>query len=196
MTVLIDDANWGCLLRGCLIGIYRVETEEMEVGEVPVEYFQEPKFSRHDYLWVIADIVKGLLDKLSVDSKERVTICRGYVLREARERFVHQGYNCEPRKITGPFQEKLESQAIDYVNELGVGIDVSRLEQYGSLFFICLEWLKGGDLDAYALPEREIHAKTGWESYSIWAYNTLEMAKALARQRRIEGRKQRSKEER
>lgn len=183
MTILIDDANWGCLLRGCLVGGYRVETEEMAVDEVPVEYFQYPRFSKGEYLEIAADIVKNLLDKLGVGSKERVTICRGYVLREARQRFVHRGYNCEPGKITGPFQEKLESQAIDYVNELGVGIDVSRREQYGSLFFICLEWLKGGDLDAYALPEREIHAKTGWESYSIWAYNTLEMAKALARQR-------------
>lgn len=186
MTVLIDDANWGCLLRGCLIGIYRVETEEMAVVEVPVEYFQEPKFSKRDYLWVVADIVKSLLDKLSVGSRERITICRGYVLREARERFVHQGYNCEPGKITGAFQEKLESRAIDYVNEIGVGIDVSQLEQYGSLFFICLEWLKGGDLNAYALPEREIHAKTGWKTYPIWAYNTLDMGKALAQQHRIE----------
>ena len=158
----------------------------MLVSEIPVEYFQGARFSDHEYLKVAADLVKSHLEKLGVDSKERVTICTGYVLREARERFVHHGYNCEPGKITGPFQERLEKQAIDYVKEIGVDVDASQLEQYGNLFFVCLAWLKDGDLNATALLEREIHAKTGWASYPIWAYNTLDMARALSRQRRRE----------
>ncbi len=186
MTVLIDDANWGCLLRGCLVAAYRVETIEILVGEVPVDYFQTPKFQRRDYLTAVLEVTQNLLKELKANPQEPIQICSGWVLREVREWLRDQGYNWRTVKITGDFQEKLESRAINYVNELGVGIDVSQLEQYGNLFFVCLAWLKGGDLNAFALPEREINAKTGWKSYPIWAYNDLEMAKALARQLRSE----------
>jgi len=40
MTIQIDDAGWGCLLLGVLIGAYRVETGEFAFGEIAVEHFQ------------------------------------------------------------------------------------------------------------------------------------------------------------
>ena len=49
MTIQIDDAGWGCLLLGVLIGAYRVETGEFAFGEISVEHFQNGAFARQGY---------------------------------------------------------------------------------------------------------------------------------------------------
>jgi hypothetical protein len=184
MTILIDDSNWGCLLRGCLIGTYRIETKEMLVGEIPVHYFQEPKFSAKEYLTVAANIAEENLNKLHIDKNEPITCCSGFVLSEIREMLWNKKYHFNVGKIVGDFQEKLEAYSLQYLEEIGFKRGTLQLEEYKNLFYECLVWLKDGDMDSNPIPEREIHAKTGWGSYGIWAYHDLKTAQILAKERK------------
>ncbi len=72
MTILIDDSNYGCLLRGCLIGSYREETGEMAVSEIPVEYFQGSNFGAKVYLSMATKAVDENFAKLKVTIDERI----------------------------------------------------------------------------------------------------------------------------
>jgi len=68
------------------------------------------------------------------------------------------------------------------LHALGIYVDYETLtEKQGLLFWHCLRWLKGGNINARrAVPEREAMAKTGWESYNIWVSHPYQQAKRLA----------------
>jgi len=183
MSILIDDAGWGCLLGGTLIGAYQTKGEEMHIEEIPVEYFQGARFLRQEYLDAATKAVKKLLLGLGV-VREDILICTGYVLKDARAMLAREGYNWRSGRITGPFQDAVEKEALVYVERF-TGLKLDSTSDYRDSFMACLAWLKGDNLDdGLPLPERERFAKTGWPSYPIWAYNPLDLAKALTRERR------------
>jgi hypothetical protein len=182
MTIQIDDAGWGCLLLGVLIGAYRVETGEFAFGEISVEHFQNGAFARQDYLDVAVIVADELLMQLAVGLDEPIEVCRGYVLDGVRAWLSKQGYTWTTIKVEGPLQVLVENALLQKLHALGIKVDYSTLtEKQGLLFWHCLRWLKGGDMDATrALPERETLAKTGWSSYDIWVSHPYQQAKRLA----------------
>ena len=190
MTVQIDDAGWGCLLLGVLIGAYRIETEQFAFGEIPVEHFQNGAFARKDYLDGAMQVVDDLLVQLKVGLDEPVEICTGYVLDGVRAWLSRQGYNWTTTRVEGPLQVLVESALLQKLNALGIRVDYRTLTEKqgpalsaveGLLFWHCLRWLKGGNMDATrALPEREKLAKTGWASYDIWVSHPYQKAKTMA----------------
>jgi hypothetical protein len=184
MTVQIDDAGWGCLLGGVIIGAYRVETAEYAWGEVPVETFQGAAFARKEYLGGAARLAAQLFEQLRVPRDEPVEICSGYVLGGVREWLSGAGYRWRTVKVEGPLQVLAETTLQQRLQQIGLDVDYETLTgKQGLLFWLCLRWLKGGDVDAArVLPEREKYAKTGWASYSIWASHPYEEAKRLARE--------------
>ena len=80
MTIQIDDAGWGCLLGGTLIGAYHVETQVFRFAEIPVKQFQGAAFARKDYLTGAVTVAQGLFEALGVERDEPIQMCRGYVL--------------------------------------------------------------------------------------------------------------------
>jgi hypothetical protein len=184
VTVQIDDAGWGCLLGGVIIGVYRVETGQYAWGEVPVESFQGAAFARKEYLGEAARLAARLFEELDVQAGEPVEICSGYVLGGVREWLSASGYRWQQIKVEGPLQTLAETTLLQRLRQIGLdGLDYETLEKHGLLFWLCLRWLKGGDVDATrALPGRERHAKTGWASYGIWTTHPYEEAKRLARE--------------
>jgi hypothetical protein len=182
VTIQMDDAGWGCLLLGVLIGAYRVETREFAFGEVPVQLFQDGAFGRKDYLAGAVTVVDGLLAQLAVGPEEPIEICRGYVLDGVRAWLTRQGYTWTPTRVEGPLQVLVESALLQKLHALGIRVDYRTLtEKQGLLFWHCLRWLKGGDMEATrALPERQALAKTGWASYGIWVSHPYRQAKRLA----------------
>ena len=183
MTVQIDDAGWGCLIGGVLIGAYRVETQEFVCGEIPVQLFQDGAFACKDYLRGGATVVEQIFQQLEVPADEPVEVCRGYVLDGIREWLSEEGYNWIPAKIEGPLQSLIEGALLQKLQGLGIKVDYETLtKKQGLLFWHCLRWLKGGNIDATrALPEREALAKTGWASYEAWVSHPYQQAKRLAR---------------
>jgi hypothetical protein len=184
LTVQIDDAGWGCLLGGVIIGAYRIETEQYAWGEVPVEAFQGAAFARKEYLGGAARVAARLFEELDVPAGEPVQICSGYVLGGVREWLSAAGYRWRQIKVEGPLQALAETTLQQRLQQIGLEVDYETLtEKQGLLFWLCLRWLKGGDIDATrALPGREKHAKTGWASYEIWTTHPYEEAKQLARE--------------
>ena len=70
------------------------------------------------------------------------------------------------------------------LHSLGVtDVDYTTLTtKQGLLFWHCLRWLKGGDINAAGvLPDRAKHAKTGWANYRIWAKYPYAQAKQMAK---------------
>jgi hypothetical protein len=182
MTIQVDDAGWGCLIGGVLIGAYRIETEEFVFGEIPVQLFQNGAFARKDYLDGAVAVVDDLLMQLGAGLDERIEICRGYVLEGVRTWLSGQGYTWSTIKVEGPLQALVENALLQRLKALGIRVDYRTLtEKQGLLFWHCLRWLKGENIDATrALPEREALAKTGWASYEIWTSHPYQKAKRLA----------------
>lgn len=183
--IQIDDAGWGSLVGGVVIGACRVESPRTQHAfkEVPVTYFQGETFKKKLYLGVAADLALELMDELLVMKTEEVKVCTGYVLEAIRIKLMAEGYQVTPAKIGEPLQTLIEQELLDRVLAIGVDTDLETLTtKQGLYFWQCVNWLKGGDMDGQALPQREKHCKTGWASYSIWAHLPYETAKVRAKE--------------
>ena len=186
--VKIDDAGWGCLVGGVLLGIYREETSQFSYTEIPVEMFQGQAFACRQYHEAAYRLTPELLRSIDVSPEEPITVCTGEVLAGVRRYLADNGYNWHRGKITGGLQEKIETALMQKLNGLGIRVDYKTLtEKQGLLFWHCVRWLKGGNLNAKALPERERLCKTGWKTFRAWAdlpYNQAkEEAKRVRRRR-------------
>jgi hypothetical protein len=183
MTIQIDDANYGGLVGTCLIGIVRVDDAPASFQSValPIECFQGKAYDRGDYLDEATKACLELLSRLKVTNGEPVKLCQGWVFERAAPAIRKAGYNLWRGRIGEPMQSLIEEASCDYLASLGV--KVRRNMSFGAHFFACLAWLKGGNVNGRALPEREALAKTGWATYRVWA--TLSVARAKAAAQRI-----------
>jgi hypothetical protein len=179
--IQLDDAGWGCLLGGVVIGALR-PPDQYVWGEVPVESFQGQAFIEKRYLKEGGEVAGRLLDELGAKTDERVDCCTGYVLGGARSALSDRGYNVWPATIGDPLQTLVESTLQDRLAALGLHVDYETLTtKQGLLFWRCLEWLKGGNVDARcALAARERQAKSGWSTYRIWTEHPYAEARVLA----------------
>ncbi len=191
MTILADDANYGGLVGTCLVGAVRVEDSpaSFRVLEIPIAAFQSPAYERGDYLDEAAKSCLQLLADLKVPPTEPVHLCRGWVFERAESAVRRAGYNVHRGRIEDPLQTLIEQASVDYLRQIGV--DVRLGMKFGQHFFACLAWLKGGNVNGRALPDREKLAKTGWATYQPWA--TLSVARAKAEAARIRNARKRAR---
>lgn len=185
MTIQIDDAGWGSLMGGVLIGACREELPRTQHAfrEVPAGAFQGSAFESKAYLHLAADAAMELLEELRVPLDEPVRVCTGYVLRLVQPRLADNGYLSSPAKIGDPLQALIEREFLDRVLALGVETDFETMtEKQGLYFWQCVRWLKGGDVEAAdVIAARAQHCKTGWSTYRIWAFNPYSEAKSKAK---------------
>ncbi len=182
--IQIDDAGWGCLLGGVLIGAYREQTQEFACVEAPVNQFQGAAFIEKAYLAGAVDAARDVLAQLNVEKDEPIRICTGYVLDGIRGMLEAEGYQWQTAKIVGPLQERIEGALLERLHALGVrDLDYETLTgKQGLAFYKCLRWLKGENINAcQPAPGREQFAKTGWATYRAWAYLPYAQAKAEAK---------------
>lgn len=178
--IQIDDAGWGSLLGGVFISGYRVGTGEYATAEIPVTSFQDDNFRNRAYEKEVEYATICILGILGLQDNEEIEICRGEILKPAREYIVSHGYKMSETKIEGALQAKVESELLRKIKEYGLkGITMETTTQKQGLFFyLSLQWLKGGNLNGKVLKEREKYAKTGWPTYKFWADLPYEYAKA------------------
>jgi len=192
--IQLDDAGWGSLVGGVIVGACRTETPMTQHAfkEIPVGMFQGEAYAKKYYLRVAADLAVELMRDLRVMPGEEVHVCTAHVLEEARARLIAKGYNVIPGKIGEPLQTLIEQELLDRVLALGVRTDLETLTtKQGLYFWQCVNWLKAGDMKGKAIAQRAQHCKIGWPSYEIWANYPYQRAKVMAKQQRAERRRER-----
>jgi hypothetical protein len=159
--ILIDDAGWGDLILGVVIGALKRPTHRyipisyME-RRIPVSSFQPPNFENKRYLDDAIKIAEEIVEAMQPDVETRFKVCSGYVLSSIRRHLQDKGFNVDEVEITGELQEMVERSYVRWCIE--VGVPAERLEDERR-FSTLLEWVA-------EKPEiREKLVKTGWKSW-------------------------------
>ncbi len=159
-TVFVDDAGWGFPLGGVMIGA--TDGVTVETGLVPVDYFQDGRFERHEYLEYAAMVTLGLLKRFrAYPDTTLVEICTGYVNVGSREALRKAGYEVRVTDIKGLLQDELEKRFARYVRALGYPgyIDPKETHDPRKPFENVIKWIE-------EKPEERMKlAKTGWKYF-------------------------------
>lgn len=153
---MIDDAGWGDLILGVVIGALKPPDRRYMERRIPVSSFQSPNFENKQYLDDTVKIAEEIVEVMQPDRETRFKVCSGYVLSSIRRYLRNQGFNVEEVEITGELQEMVERSYMRWCRE--VGVPAERLEDKRR-FWALLEWV------AEKPKIREKLVKTGWKSW-------------------------------
>jgi hypothetical protein len=163
--ILIDDAGWGDLILGVVIGALQLPRGRYMRRRIPVSSFQSPNFENKRYLDDAVKIAKEIVEVMQPESETRFKVCTGYVLSGIRDYLRKQRFNVQEVKITGKLQEMVERSYIRWCKE--VGVPAERLKDRRR-FWALLEWV------AEKPKIREKLVKTGWKSWKQkWRENAF-----------------------
>ena len=154
--VLIDDAGWGDLILGVVIGAIKPPDPRYMERRIPVSSFQSPNFEDKKYLDDTVKIADEIVKIMRPDMETNFRVCSGYVLSGIRRHLRERGFRVEEVEVTGILQEKVERGYIRWCKEMGAPTE--RLEDKGR-FWTFLDWV------AESPRFREKFVKTGWESW-------------------------------
>ncbi len=154
--ILIDDAGWGDLILGVVIGALKLPDRRYLDRRIPVSSFQPPNFENKRYLDDAVKIAEEIVKVMQPDMETNFKVCSGYILSSIRRHLRNQGFNVEEVEITGELQEMVERSYVEWCKEVGVPT-----ERLGGKrrFWTLLEWV------AERPKIREKLVKTGWKSW-------------------------------
>jgi len=156
IEILIDDAGWGDLILGVVIGALKLPEHRYMERRIPVSSFQPPNFENKQYLDDAVKIAEEIVEVMRPDGETRFKVCSGYVLSSIRKHLQNRGFSVEEVEIIGELQEMVERSYIKWCEE--VGVPAERLEDKRR-FWALLEWV------AEKPKIRENLVKTGWKSW-------------------------------
>jgi len=154
--ILIDDAGWGDLILGVVIGALKLPERRYMERRISVSSFQPPNFENKQYLDDAVKIAEETVEVMQPDRGTRFKVCSGYVLSSIRRHLRDRGFNVEEVQIAGDLQELVERSYVEWCKE--VGVPTERLEDKRR-FWTLLEWV------AEKPKIREKLVKTGWKSW-------------------------------
>jgi len=155
-VILIDDAGWGDLILGVVIGALKLPEHRYMERRIPVYYFQSPNFESKRYLDDAVRIAEEIVKVMQPDRETIFKVCSGYVLSSIRRYLRERGFHVVKVEITGELQERVERGYVEWCIE--VGVPPEKLGDKRS-FWAFLEWVA-------EKPEvRERLVKTGWKSW-------------------------------
>jgi hypothetical protein len=156
MTIQIDDAGYGDLLFGAVIGAYRPETDDFVYDVIDVKYFQRPLFEKKLYLDEAGRIALRLAERLKPEDDEVFELCRGDILNVAAEALVEAfGEERIVRvKVEGRAQHLVEETYLSEIRNLGYEPLPDRTERWAKSFWHMYRWLRDN-------PRMLRYAKTG-----------------------------------
>jgi hypothetical protein len=158
----IDDAGWGDMLDGVVLGFLRVESSAFVSKVIDVKFFQPPLFAEKAYLGEAVRLSREALKELRVDEGEELRICTAPVLERVRETLSEEGYKVIPSKIVGELQTRVEMAFIKRLEKLGVTENIVPLDPGRERFYVQLRWIHGN------LAKRERYVKTAYRSWKRW----------------------------
>jgi len=104
--IMIDDAGWGDLILGVVIGALEFPSHKYMERRIPVSSFQPPNFESRKYLTDAIKIVEEIVKAMRADEETRFKICSGYVLSGAHRYLRDCGFHVEKVEVTGELQKK------------------------------------------------------------------------------------------
>ncbi|KYH42603.1 MAG: hypothetical protein AYL33_001900 [Candidatus Bathyarchaeota archaeon B63] len=155
-VIMIDDAGWGDLILGVVVGALKLPDRRYMERRIPVTAFQPPNFERKAYLDEAVRIAEEIVAVMRPDEKTYFKVCSGYILSRIRSYLKQRGFHVETTRIEGELQERVEKGYIDWCIE--VGVPPERLREKRR-FYPLLEWV------AEKVELRERLVKTGWRSW-------------------------------
>jgi hypothetical protein len=154
--ILIDDAGWGDLMLGVVIGALKPPDRRYMERRIPVSSFQPPNFENKKYLDDAVKITDEIVEVMQPDRETSFKVCSGYVLSSIRRHLRERGFRVEEVEIVGELQEMVERSYVSWCVE--VGVPPERLQDERR-FWTLLEWV------AERPDLRERLVKTGWRSW-------------------------------
>jgi hypothetical protein len=158
--ISIDDAGWGDLILGVVIGAHKLPDHKYMERRIPVSSFQPPNFENKRYLRDAVKIAEEIVKVMRPDKETHFKVCSGYVLSSIREYLREIGFSVEEEAIKGELQEMVERGYINWCIEVGVPAEIlEKITRAQNRFWILLEWV------AEKPKIREKLVKTGWKSW-------------------------------
>jgi methionine synthase II (cobalamin-independent) len=154
--ILIDDAGWGDLLLGVVIGALKPPDRRYMERRIPTSSFQSPNFENKKYLEDAVKIADEIVEVMQPDVETSFKICSGYVLSSIRRHLRERGFKVEKVEIRGELQEMVERSYVRWC--VDVGVPEERMQDK-KRFWTLLEWV------AERPDLREGLVKTGWTSW-------------------------------
>ncbi|MGD8566020.1 MAG: hypothetical protein PVF96_06700 [Candidatus Bathyarchaeota archaeon] len=154
--ILIDDAGWGDLLLGVVIGALQLPNHKYMNRRIPVSSFQSPNFENKRYLDDAVRIVEEIVKVMRPDRGTFFKVCSGYILSSIRNYLTECGFTVHEVQITGELQEMVERSYTRWCIEVGVPAEKLKDKRR---FWTLLEWV------AERPKLREQLVKTGWKSW-------------------------------
>jgi hypothetical protein len=105
---MIDDAGWGDLILGVVIGALKPPDRRYMERRIPVSSFQSPNFENKQYLDDAVKIAEEIVEVMQPDIETCFKVCSGYVLSSVRSHLQDQGFNVEEVEIRGELQAMVE----------------------------------------------------------------------------------------
>jgi hypothetical protein len=172
--ILIDDAGWGDLILGVIIGALKLPKRKYMERRISLSSFQSPNFENKRYLDDATKIVEEIIEVMKPKKETLFEVCSGYVLSSVREYLGDRGFHVETVEVAGELQERVEHSYVEWCVEVGVPLE--KLEGKRR-FWTFLEWV------AEEPKTRENIVKTGWKSWRTkWrekAFNMYLQKKAV-----------------
>lgn len=159
----IDDAGWGSLIGGMVIGLLDVDNNQAWHGYITEVGFQQTITGRGKgwriVLDRVLDIIKKGLHEFKADPNTHVLhMCEGWVLEYARLKLLLNEWAIKNTKIEGQLQEYVETAFQEELSKIDIKL-ASYSAPGSNTFFKHLEWVSEN------LSEREQYVKTGWKSW-------------------------------
>jgi len=155
--ILIDDAGWGDLISGVVIGALKLPDRRYMERRIPASSFQPRSFDDKQYLDDAVKIAEEVFEVMRPDRETCFNVCSGYVLSSIRRHLRDREFNVEEVEITGELQEMVERGYQRWCVE--VGVPAERLEDKRR-FWTLLGWV------AEKPGIREKLVKTGWKRWT------------------------------
>ncbi len=155
--ILIDDAGWGDLILGVVIGALKLPDHRYMERRIPTQSFQPPLFKNKRYLDDAVKIAEEIIEAMRPDDETRFKVCSGYVLSSIRRYLKNRGFTVERVEITGELQNRVEKGFLDWCAEVGVPLETAEDRRN---FWTFLRWV------AEKPDVREKLVKTGWKSWN------------------------------
>jgi hypothetical protein len=154
--IIIDDAGWGDLLLGVVVGAVKPPDRRYMERRIPTSSFQPPNFEKKRYLDDAVKIAEEIIEVMQPDEQTHFEVSSSYVLSSVRRYLQNRGFKVEKVDATGELQEMVQRGYVRWCVEAGVPADLLKTKRR---FWTLLEWVA-------EIPHlREGLVKTGWASW-------------------------------